>query len=114
MLDENLKSTSSDSQPGGDCFIAAFQHLLKETDDHSSPDLFALVHGNIAHLPQEFEVNHAWVEQGDVVHEVSNGQDYRFSKDKFYSHFQITNLRRYTADDALTNNCRSGHYGPWP
>lgn len=104
---------AEDRKPRGDCFVAAYHHLLKKTDMHSNPDQFILVHGHAAGLPGDHAVNHAWVEQGDVVHEVSNGQDKRYAKDKYYAHLQITNPQTYTISEAVSENVDHHHYGPW-
>ena len=103
---------STPDDPRGDCFKAAFDHLVDIGAADLDGEKFILVHGNLAHLPQDTEVNHAWVEEGDTVHEVSNGLNKRIPKDKYYADFQVKNIRRYTLIEAFKLN-GGVHYGPW-
>ena len=95
----------------GDCFPAAFYHLLEVGIDDLKGKRFVLVHGNLAQLPQENEVNHAWVEEGDIVHEVSNGQNLRVAKAAYYAQNSVTKTRRYSFIEAMAKGAK--HTGPW-
>ena len=79
----------------------------------SDPDRYTLVHGNVEGLRQDEVVNHAWVEEGDIVHEVSGGRHLSFFKAVYYQKYEITNIRTYTLKQALEQCIESSHYGPW-
>ena len=98
--------------PTGDCFEAAMKFVSQpEVVDY--PDDYRLVHGNVAKLRQNEAVNHAWVEEDEVVHEVSNGRDEVYLKKAYYEKHQITDARTYTVEEALFLLVRHGHWGPW-
>ncbi|MSR55679.1 MAG: hypothetical protein EXS09_20720 [Gemmataceae bacterium] len=101
----------SQNQEKGDCFPAEFNHLLKVGITDLDGKQFVLVHGNLADLPQDEEVNHAWVEEGEIVHEVSNGQDLRLPKAAYYAQFKVTKTRRYSVMEAMRNGAEK--MGPW-
>lgn len=106
-IDPDEKST-----PYGDCFEAAAK-FIQQPGVVDWPDDYRLVHGNVARLRQDEAVNHAWVEEGDIVHEVSGGRNLVFSKDEYYKRHQITNVRTYTVLEALEFAVEHGHWGPW-
>lgn len=107
-----LTHDKDDSVPKGDCFEAAAAFVTQE-EILTYPDDYKLVHGNVATLRQDEPVNHAWVEEGETVHEVSNGRTNVFWKDDFYARFGITTVRKYTPKQALLLMVRTGHSGPW-
>ena len=96
----------------GDCFEAALKFIKEKGLE--DPDRYTLVHGNIAHLNQEEEINHAWIEEGDIVHEVSKGKHQRFLNDRYYEKFKVTKTRKYTLIEALKESIKNKHWGPWP
>lgn len=96
----------------GDCFEAAAAFVTRD-EVLKYPDDYRLVHGNAATLRQDEAVNHAWVEEGEVVHEVSNGRASVYAKEAYYARFGITTVRRYTPEQALRLMIRNGHSGPW-
>jgi hypothetical protein len=98
--------------PTGDCFEAAGK-FVSAPEVVSYPDDYRLVHGNVAKLRQNETVNHAWVEEDEIVHEVSNGRNDVYSKKQYYEKHQITNIRTYTVEQALLLLVRHGHWGPW-
>jgi hypothetical protein len=100
------------AQATGDCYEAAFKFVSAHGQD--APDRYVLVHGNVAKLEQDEAVNHAWVEEGDIVHEVSKGRHRKFSKRSYYERYDVKNTRRYSFEEALIVSVKSGHYGPWP
>ena len=77
------------------------------------PDDYRLVHGNVATLPQDAAVNHAWIEEIDFVYELSEGHKMLFSKDDYYKKNKIINVRTYTAQEAIILIGVYGHWGPW-
>lgn len=99
--------------PTGDCFEAAGQ-FVRDREVFDYPDDYRLVHGNVAKLRQNETVNHAWVEEEDeIVHDVSNGRCNVYLKKLYYEKHQITNVRKYTPEEALCLMIRHGHWGPW-
>jgi hypothetical protein len=68
----------------------------------NGPDAYRLVHGNVATLPQDVAVNHAWVEEIDFVCELGEGRRSLFSKVDYYKKNKIINVRTYTAQEAIT------------
>lgn len=96
----------------GDCFEAAAK-FVQQPSVVDYPDDYRLVHGNIAALRQDEAVNHAWVEEGDIVHDVSNGDHVVFSKQAYYERQRVTNVRTYTVEEALRLCIQHGHWGPW-
>lgn len=95
----------------GDCFAAALSYLFAQAGDDLKGQRFVLVHGNLPYLPQDEEVNHAWVEEGDSVHEVANGCNERVPKDVYYAQHRVGKTRRYTAWEATIRAVK--HSGPW-
>ena len=100
------------SKPQLACFRASAEFMQKPhiTD---GPDDYRLVHGNVATLPQDAEINHAWIEEIDFVYELSEGHKRLFSKDDYYKKNKIINVRTYTAQEAITLTGVYGHWGPW-
>lgn len=101
-----------DSAPQGDCIEAAAAFVTRD-EVLKYPDDYHLVLGNVATLWQDKFVNHASVEEGDVVHEVSRGSRAVFPKEAYNARFGITTVRRYTPEQALLLMIRNGHSGPW-
>ena len=95
--------------PKGDCYEAALKFLRALGSSTNA----TLAHGNVDSLDQTFLVNHAWVEEEDVVHEVSNGRHLRISKARYYQQFKVKNILRYTYEEALIESVKSKSSGPW-
>lgn len=105
-------SRANFSTPTGDCFSAAGAFATrKEILDY--PDDYRLVHGNIQSLNQEEPINHAWVEEGQIVHEVSSGRHLTYAKAAYYEHHGVNYVRSYTPEEALLLSVRHLHWGPW-
>lgn len=102
----------SGTEETGDCYEAAFKFVFAHEQD--TPGRYVLVHGNVASLKQDEPVNHAWVEVGDIVHEVSKGRHVELLKSDYYKHHGVTLTRRYSHVEALIESVTFGHYGPWP
>jgi hypothetical protein len=94
------------------CFRASAEFMQKPHIT-SGPDDYRLAHGNVATLPQDAAVNHAWIEEIDFVYELSDGHKILFSKDDYYKKNKIINVRTYTAQEAITLIGVYGHWGPW-
>jgi hypothetical protein len=74
---------------------------------------YHLVHGNLRSLTQDVNINHAWLEELDFVYEVSEGQNRLFLKEDYYIQDTITNVRKYTVNQALKLMKIHGNCGPW-
>jgi hypothetical protein len=86
-----------------------------------------LVHGIVLvpdHQPADAEgapgdpAAHAWVEAGDVVWDsgrLEDGRHVRFSvaRAEYYAYWRVQHTTKYTMRAALTENRRTGTYGPW-
>ena len=95
----------------GDCYSAAGKYIL---DHPHKPDLF-LVHGIVTGQGPiaGIKYGHAWVEEGDLVIEVSNGRNLRLPKAAYYALGQIEKTIRYSATEAVKKMLDSHHFGPW-
>jgi len=69
---------------------------------HAENNSLFLVHGNVAHLPQDEEVNHA-----------SNGIYTKKAKADYYEQLKISTTRKYKPIEAFQLSILHGHYGPW-
>ena len=98
-------------QSTGDCYELAYKFIVAHGEDLAGR--YKLVHGNVAKLSQDHPANHAWVEEGDIVLEVSKGRNFRIPKNVYYERHGITTIRQYNYEEALILAVRSGHYGPW-
>jgi hypothetical protein len=96
----------------GDCYSAAGKYIL---DHPHKPDLFFLVHGIVTGQGPiaGIKYGHAWVEEGDLVIEVSNGRNLRLPKAVYYALGQIEKTIRYSATEAVKKMLSSHHFGPW-
>ena len=97
----------------GDCYQAA-ANIVVDLDEDT--DLI-LVHGIVTGQgPIEgVEYGHAWVEDGGMVIDKSNGRDITMPKAMYYGLGNIhkRNTIRYTREEAVKKMLDSGHYGPW-
>jgi len=80
---------------------------------HAENNSLFLVHGNVAHLPQDEEVNHAWVENESTVFDYSNGIYTKKAKADYYEQLKISTTRKYKPIEAFQLSILHGHYGPW-
>ena len=97
----------------GDCYEAAGRYIM----DNYDPNL-RLVHGEVAGQgPLEGTTfGHAWILDGDMVIDRSNGRDIRVPKVVYYAMGavdQINNVHEYTQKQALQQMVRHEHFGPW-
>ena len=97
---------------GGDCYEAALEFMV---DNHEQTDEFTLIHG-IATGQGPIKgmlYGHAWVEQGDVVFDYSNGKQVVMRKEDYYALGSISKTVRYTFDEMADLAVKTGHSGPW-
>ena len=95
---------------GGDCYVAAGRYIM----DNHNPKL-VLVHGIVTGQGDiaGIQFGHAWVEDGDMVIDTSNGRDIQLPKQLYYALGNIETTKRYTMEKAMEKMLKIGHYGPW-
>ena len=91
----------------GDCYEVHAQKIL-----YSKQDNMKLCHGLVWH-PATGWHGHAWLEKGNMVIDVSNGNNARMSKSVYYSLGKIKNIKKYTKKQAIQKMLDTKHYGPW-
>jgi hypothetical protein len=102
--------------PTHTCFDDALDYLalLAKQRARALPD-HRLVHGVCLMDNKPFA--HAWVECGDEA--IGSGviqgcRVYYFVRRReYYRYFQPQMMTKYTALEAMRENYRTGHYGPW-
>lgn len=96
----------------GDCYDSAGKYVIENND----PSL-VLVHGMVdGQGPLKgIRFDHAWVEKGDEVIDVSNGKNLKLPKDLYYAigNIKENQLIRYSREKAIENMTGIGNYGPW-
>jgi hypothetical protein len=97
---------------GGDCFEAAGNFIVNNR--HEKDDLI-LVHGLVTGQGAIAGIKfaHAWIEDGDLVIDKSNGRDIKIPKMLYYALGNVKKTFRYTAEEAVEKMLDVGHYGPW-
>jgi len=104
--------------PCGDCFKFANNLAKNMLEDGIIPeDKFFVCHGEVeAPLAQEHKrYSHAWVETPDKVYDWQlrmSGKGNLPQKD-FYELFKPDKITKYSVKEAMTNQVRHGHHGPW-
>ena len=105
----------------GDCYEAAVNYLLDHTlgmgVQNPNHDL-RLVHGEVAGQgPLEGKtLGHAWIEDGDMVIDQSNGRDVYMPKWMYYQLgriHELNNIHVYTPEQARAKMIETKIYGPW-
>jgi hypothetical protein len=125
-----LRESAGDAR--GDCYEAAANYVLNNSGVAPlllSPGVtpnpgLILVHGEVTGqgVIEGVKYGHAWVEDGDMVIDVSNGRNLRLPKDAYYALGRVNhdgvstfkpNLHRYTAAEVRRNLVKHGVWGPW-
>lgn len=100
---------------GGNCYEAASNYIIDKGPDAN----LTLVHGEVTGQREKLKYGHAWIEDGDLVIDVSNGRDLRLPKQTYYALGSIDhrpghqNLYKYTYPQTLDNLLKHENYGPW-
>lgn len=104
----------------GDCFEAAGKYILANKEEQ--PHL-VLVHAEVTGQGPIAGIRyaHAWVEDGDLVIDVSNGRDIRMPTIVYYALGNVhghrppwePNWHKYTVMEAVKNVVKHRHWGPW-
>jgi hypothetical protein len=99
---------------GGDCYEVAGRYVMDNGMFGRGSDL-VLVHGEVTGQGRISGVKygHAWVEQGDMVIDRSNGRDLRIPKNLYYALGNISRTIKYTPEEMRKKAAEFKHWGPW-
>lgn len=105
----------------GDCYEAAFHYIMDHVLGMGVKDPqhgLRLVHGEVAGQGPMVGTTfgHAWIEDGDLVIDQSNGRDIRMPKAVYYVLGRIDeldNIHVYTPEEARDRVLQHGTYGAW-
>ena len=106
------------SNKHGNCFDVAAK-LVIDNDYSKEFNDPLLVHGEVAGQgPLEgIRFGHAWVEDGNVVIDKSNGKDLKIPKLLYYALGNIEDKKgkiyRYNLEETRKMLLKHAHYGPW-
>ena len=102
----------------GDCFHVAGRTMIDMTEEqevYGMKMIHAYVYGQGELKGRRFP--HAWIEQGDVVLDNSNGNNIVMRKEQYYKLGGIEEeagaYATYNKEDTMINMLKHGHYGPW-
>lgn len=97
----------------GDCYKAAGSFVMRRDHRDSSTLVHGVVSGQGPLRGQRFD--HAWVERGDEVIDLSNGGNMRVLKQHYYRLGQIdpTECHYYPGHEAVAQMLEHEHFGPW-
>ena len=102
---------------GGDCYEASGKYIMDECMFGDDCNLL-LVHGEVAGQGalEGFTYGHAWVLDGDLVIDRSNGRFLEMPKQLYYTLGQIDhidNMHVYPWKEARKKILEFEHWGPW-
>ena len=102
----------------GDCYQAAIEYLWSKYAFEKPETEIKIVHGEVAGQgPLEgLTFGHAWVEQGDVVVDPSNGRMVTMPRQLYYALgciSQINNMHAYDLEAVRRKILETKTYGPW-
>ena len=99
---------------GGDCYQVAGRYMMDNGMFSKNPNL-VLVHGIVTGQSEieGVKYGHAWVEDGDMVIDKSNGRDLKIPKELYYMLGNISETIRYSMSDMRKKIVETGHWGPW-
>ena len=101
---------------GGDCYAAAGRYMMRHGMEKDDSEIF-LVHGMVTGQGQiaGIRYDHAWIEKGDTVIDVSNNKHNEWPKEVYYA---IGNIRPeenhyYNIEQFREKILEHEHWGPW-
>jgi len=101
---------------GGDCFEASGRYMMDNAMYGGNSDLL-LVHGEVTGQGpiRGVKYGHAWIEDGNTIHDVSRGRDIQMPKDLYYALGNIneSSVFKYDMEHMRQKILDSGHWGPW-
>jgi len=98
----------------GDCYAAAANYVIDNAILRGNKNLM-LVHGDVTGQGPIAGIiyGHAWVEDGNMVIDVSNGRNIQLPKFLYYAIGRISNTVSYTAKEVQEKLLETKKYGPW-
>jgi hypothetical protein len=98
----------------GNCFEVAANYVVENSILRGNKNLI-LVHGEVIGQGPISGVKHwhAWVEDGDIAIDLSNGKDITISKSLYYAIGKISNTKQYNPDQTRKLLLKYKHFGPW-
>jgi len=96
----------------GDCFEANYKALLEKRFGEG----WYLCHGVVTGQGGNVKgicYTHAWLENGDVVIDYSNGSVLSLPREAYYRYGKIEKVVRYTIRQAMEMALETGTYGCW-
>jgi len=111
--DETLKKIPKSCR-GGDCYCASGSYLMDNA--LKQPNLI-LVHGEVTGQGRiaGIKFGHAWIEDGEMVIDVSKGKKLELPKVFHYALGQIdeSKLFKYNLEQMREKVLETGQWGPW-
>lgn len=109
-----LKDLINELKGGGDCYWTAGRFM---TDTAKDDTRYTLVHGmvNGQGSLSGLRFGHAWIEDGGIVIDNSNGKHKKYPKDLFYKVGKIvkSDNKYYNQTQTMVWMLKSKHWGPW-
>lgn len=107
-------------QPTHKCFDDAMDFVedaVRKDPTVALGDTLLLVHGICTHNETGDPYSHAWVEDRNIAWDAGlvDGERvyYSMQREDFLRARGVIKATRYTMREVLTENMKSGHYGPW-
>ncbi len=113
MIDINKKDVDSFFPMEGDCYSANGGFVVDR--GYLGLDDVALCHGVAILKTDGLPFGHCWVEKGDTVIDISNGNDSELPKELYYALGKIDELTvlKYSYEDVRKKILFHEHWGPW-
>jgi hypothetical protein len=115
-------------KPKGDCYEASYYYLLNNADSQNGKiaELFKVSVGEIEQSVHGFPLGtkgevagryfgHAWIEFGNIVYDVANGQTDIVPRSLYYDNFSIdeNEVKYYTKKEAIELGFKHRHFGAY-
>ena len=99
------------NKENGNCYEVAGRIALNSIDNTTS----FVCHGEVVGKGKIKGIvhGHAWIEEGDMVIDKSNGKNITMPKSLHYKIGQIKNVKRYTFKEAREIMLEVCHFGDW-
>ena len=99
----------------GNCFHANGELFMDRVFIRGETDL-RLVHGEVTGQSslRVLKYAHCWIEKGNTVIDISNGNSVKMDKATYYAIGQVgDNVHTYDAKQFQKKVCKHEHWGPW-
>jgi len=112
---EDIDEIPTENQ-GGDCYVVSGRYMMDHGLLAGESDLI-LVHGEVTgqgHI-DGVKYGHAWIEDGEMVLDLSGGRNIKLPKFLYYSLGNIDESKvfKYNSEDMRRKILDMGHWGPW-